>query len=166
PLHPRDLSEAQRRNLSAAGKRRTADHHTLSALSAAMVDEFHAIPRLSASGMYRVFACAASHAREWEAYDLRSLYGVPPPETPQEAISGTQRHHLLSSIPFFSAKLGIGKPLKLHQAMQSEASNLQIRFESPPDYWFCYNAILKRNRLITHVIEQLGSANIAKISIR
>jgi hypothetical protein len=131
-----------------------------------MVAEFHAIPRLSASGMYRVFACAASHAREWEAYDLRSLYGVPPTEIPQEAISGTQRHHLLSSIPFFSAKLGIGKPLNLHQAMQSEASNLQIRFESPPDYWFCYNAILKRNRLITHVIEQLGPANIAKISIR
>jgi hypothetical protein len=131
-----------------------------------MVAEFHAIPRLSASGMYRVFACAASHAREWEAYDLRSLYGVPPPETPQEAINGTQRHLLLSSIPFFSAKLGIGKPLNLHQAMQYEASNLQIRFESPPDYWFCYNAILKRNRLITHVIEQLGSPNIAKISIR
>jgi hypothetical protein len=131
-----------------------------------MVDEFHAIPRLSASGMYRVFACAASHAREWEAYDLRSLYGVPPPEIPKEAINGTQRHLLLSVIPFFSRKLGIGKPLNLHEVLQAEASNLAIRFESAVDYWFCYNAVLKRNRLITHVIEQLGPANIDKISIR
>ena len=95
-----------------------------------MVDEFHAIPRLSASGMYRVFACAASHAREWEAYDLRSLYGVPPPETPKEAINGTQRHLLLSVIPFCSRTLGIGKPLNLHEVLQAEASNLAIRFES------------------------------------
>jgi hypothetical protein len=131
-----------------------------------MVDEFHAIPRLSASGMYRVFGCAASHAREWEAYDLRSLYGVPPPETPKEAINGTQRHLLLSVIPFFSRKLGIGKPLNLHEVLQAEASNLAIRFESAVDYWFCYNAVLKRNRLITHVIEQLGPTNIDKISIR
>jgi hypothetical protein len=131
-----------------------------------MVAEFHAIPRLSASGMYRVFACASSYAREWEAYDLRSLYGVPEPEVTKEALDGTQRHLLFSVIPFVSAKLGIGKALNLHQALQSEASNLGIGFESPADYWFCYNAILKRNRLITHVIEELGPANVAKISIR
>ena len=129
-------------------------------------DEFHAIPRLSASGMYRVFACSASHAREWEAYDLRSLYGVPPPEAPKEAITGTQRHLLLSAIPFHSQKLGIGKPLNLHQALQAEAGNLGIRFESASDYWFCYNAVMKRNRLISHVIEEIGPAAIAKISIR
>ena len=88
------------------------------------------------------------------------------PETPKEAINGTQRHLLLSVIPFFSRKLGIGKPLNLHEVLQAEASNLAIRFESAVDYWFCYNAVLKRNRLITHVIEELGPANIDKISIR
>src|SRR5208282_3049863 len=84
----------------------------------------------------------------------------------KEAINGTQRHLLLSVIPFCSRTLGIGKPLNLHKALEAEASNLAIRFESAADYWFCYNAVLKRNRLITHVVEQLGPANIDKISIR
>lgn len=132
-----------------------------------MGEEFHDIPRLSASGMYRVFACPASHTKEWEAYDLRSRYGVPEPKAAKEAIDGTQRHLLLSSIVFSSKKLGLGPPsFNLHEAIKSEAQNLGIRFESPADYWFCYNAILKRNRLITHVIERLGPASVDKITIR
>ena len=128
-------------------------------------NEFHAIPRLSASGMYRVFACTASFTREWEAYDMRSRYGVPPPQPPQEALTGIQRHRLLSAIPFSSKKLGLGRPINLHDALKAEAGNLGIRFESAPDYWFCYNAILKRNRLISHVIEELGPARVERISI-
>jgi hypothetical protein len=131
-----------------------------------MDEEFHAIPRLSASGMYRVFGCAASHARQWEAYDLRSRYGVPAPESPKEAIDGTQRHLLLSAIPFSSRALGIGTVFNLHEALQGEARNLGIRFESAQDYWFCYNAIRKRDRLISHVVERLGPASIEKISIQ
>src|SRR6516162_151016 len=96
-------------------------------------NEFHAIPRLSASGMYRVFACTASFTREWEAYDLRSRYGVPPPQPPEEAFTGIQRHRLLSAIPFSSKKLGLGRLSNLHDALKAEAGNLGIRFESAPD---------------------------------
>lgn len=131
-----------------------------------MDEEFHEIPRLSASGMYRVFACAASYTRQWEAYDLRSRYGVPAPDEPKEAIDGTQRHLLLSAIPFASRTLGIGNGFNLHEALQGEARNLGIRFESAQDYWFCYNAIRKRDRLIAHVIERLGPATIDRISIQ
>jgi hypothetical protein len=131
-----------------------------------MDEEFHVIPRLSASGMYRVFGCAASYTRHWEAYDLRSRYGVPAPESPKEAIDGTQRHLLLSAIPFSSRTLGIGPIFNLHEALQGEARNLAIRFDSRQDYWFCYNAIRKRDRLISHVIEQLGPASVENISIQ
>jgi hypothetical protein len=127
---------------------------------------FHEIPRLSASGMHRVFACSPSYTKAWEAYDLRSRYGVPDPEVAKEAIDGTQRHLLLSAIPFSSTSLGLGPRLNLHEAVKAEAQNLGIRFDSPADYWFCYNAILKRNRLIAHVIEQLGPATVEKITIR
>lgn len=131
-----------------------------------MDEDFHAIPRLSASRMPRVFDCPSSFAREWEAHDLRSRLGVPPPLAARETLEGAQRHRLLAALPFFSRTLGLGRPYSLHEAIRAEAANLGIEIRHPADHWFVYHAVRKRNRLIAHVIERAGPASVERVSVR
>ena len=123
---------------------------------------FHAVPRLSASSLHRLENCSASHARSLEMYEFCQQHGIAGPSAGAAAEMGTKLHALLQLIPYRNAALGIdsrggdGQPPNetLPEALMRLAPRAGMYDLSPADLWFCHDAIVDRDKYISHVLER------------
>lgn len=124
-------------------------------------DEHHRMPRLSASKMERVRECSASHARSWEMHRFLSTHKIDGLESGAAAAHGTSVHALLAQIPFSSAALDMGeadRDLSAVQKVSKAGKSANFDFGDKANFWFCVNAILKRDKLIEHAIREADGA--------
>lgn len=116
--------------------------------------DFHRIPRKSASGAGRIFACGAAHAREWEAHKFSETHGINLDKESKAASDGSLVHEILAGVPYYSKSLGLGAPRgNLLQAVEESARSAGIGLEKH-EFWYCVRAIKRRDAFITHTIQK------------
>ena len=120
--------------------------------------DHHRVPRISASKMERILECPSSFAREWEIHGFLQKHGLPKMASGAMADRGTAIHDFLSKIDFASSLLDMGGDRRDWSAYRKvkEASERHQFQANESEFWFCVNAIAKRDRLIEFAVQEAG----------